>query len=301
MKRILAIFVVLLLLLSGCKPSVPPLAEGLDSPILQDVERKPFVYTQEGTPCEEDVEDIPNRASRQFLETFHISLDGMDSATVLEDEHGRTVYALKNDKVEIVFDEDGELVNFREWGSDSGSTEDDFRYQTQADVQDVLDTVVETIDIPQKYELEFRNAEYYLEATWRKKEQDGTLNRYDYFSVQINAVDGSLDSFTRVTGIYELNATEPLVTKEQALEFARPVVEQTHQEPFVLGEPTLGYVRPNFRWEEGAPYAEATFIRLAWSVQASHTEDHEYFPGKGMALIYIDARTGEVLGGESIR
>ena len=301
----LGLIIGITLSLSGCgEPKQPPLAEGLDPPFLQDVERVPqiSILDKETVPYDGDVQKIPNKAALKFFDTFQIPFEDMKEATVEVDDDGRTVYQIKQDDFRISFDTKGNLVDLLVFEAHWEAEKDGYRYTTQEDVQDVLDSVKRIMKIPDRYELEFRQEEDgLLGAFWIKRERDGSQNRYDRYSVDINATDGTIHSFRRQTGLYKLNATTPLITKEQALEFVQADVKDETGTRLEYSEPTLDYVRPNFRFEEGGPYEKATFIRLAWSILVSNPKDAEHFPGKELYIIYIDARTGEVLGGEVFR
>ena len=48
----------------------------------------------------------------------------------------------------------------------------------------------------------------------------------------------------------------------------------------------LSVFKPNFFWETGGPYEDVNFIRLAWEIELVDN-----------SVIYIDAETGENLGG----
>lgn len=297
--------VVVLLSLTACrKNTLPPLAEGLEPPFLQDVERVPHVSTldKETVTYDGDVQKIPNKAAWKFFDTFQIPFEDMKEATVEVDDDGRTVYQIWQDGFRISFDTKGNLVEFFAIEAYWKAEKDEYRYTTQEDVQDVLDSVKRIMKIPNRYELEFHQEEDgLLGAVWYKRERDGTQNRYDNYSVYIKPTDGRIHHFHRQTGLYKMNATTPLVTEEQALAFVQADVGDEGGTRLEYSEPSLGYMRPNFRFEEGGPYEEATFIRLAWSVVVSRPQDHEYDPGGRICIVHVDARTGEILGGDVCR
>lgn len=121
---------------------------------------------------------------------------------------------------------------------------------------------------------------------WHKLEGEGIVNPLNNVVVTIDSTDGSVSLISR--NMMEPNSTEPLIDSKQALKLARnaldiPIIGKIDSE--------LSYVRPNFfhEVENGVFYAPADFIRLAWIINVNDITD-----------IYVDARTGEILGGAGV-
>jgi hypothetical protein len=124
-------------------------------------------------------------------------------------------------------------------------------------------------------------------------------NPCDYVLVDINAENGRVSTLYRFSGMYRPNSVEPLVSEGWAKAFAKPVIQEQTVFAYEQAKPKLRFVRPNFRWEEGGPYAEADVVRLAWSVEVLSLGSVDGSPGRPILTVWIDARTGEILGGES--
>ena len=123
--------------------------------------------------------------------------------------------------------------------------------------------------------------------TWYKDCGNGLFNPYDNLTAFIDAKDGSFMTMGRNT--MEPNTTNPIVTEQQAIEFAQPVVGRFSG----VGQTTakLTYFRPNFYWENNRDlYKDADFIRLAWEIKLDD-----------VAYIYVDALSGEILGGSDTK
>lgn len=80
--------------------------------------------------------------------------------------------------------------------------------------------------------------------------------------------------------------TDVVVTEAGAVRRSQPLRNELGG--FSINSTTLTVFRPNFHWESTeVEYQEADFVRLAWCVTL---EDD--------STIYIDAQTGEILGGD---
>lgn len=99
-------------------------------------------------------------------------------------------------------------------------------------------------------------------------------------NVVIDAKDGSTMLFAK--NKIEPNMLEPIIQKSKAFEIVKTkfpnfnIIEENIQ---------LDFFRPNFYWNNGGPYEDVNFIRLSWRIICDNS------------IIYIDAETGENLGG----
>lgn len=116
--------------------------------------------------------------------------------------------------------------------------------------------------------------------SWCKKYGD-IYNPYECFNITIDSKDGSVISFGRNDLIP--NSIEPLISNNQAKVFAQEIIEKINSD---IKEIELSFVKANFYWLDGGPYKPTNFIRLAWIIRLQNE-----------SMIYIDARTGEILGG----
>jgi hypothetical protein len=120
---------------------------------------------------------------------------------------------------------------------------------------------------------------------WNKDLGNGITNPYDVIVVSINPKNDSVWMYTR--NIVTPNTTVPIVTKNQAIKFAQPIISKFKNTKNIKVSLTVSM--PNFYWEKGGPYKRADFARLAWKVSLSSG-----------ASIMVDAQTGEILGGDQL-
>lgn len=119
--------------------------------------------------------------------------------------------------------------------------------------------------------------------TWNKRLAENVLNPYDVMTVTVDARDCSVMSMKRNT--VTPDETIPLLTENEAIQKTLNVQNR-------LGDPgvssaVLTVFRPNYYWEDPtAIREEADYVRLAWRITLGDTSS-----------VYVDARTGEILGG----
>ena len=188
-KKLISVLLVggLLLLMVGCKPSgPPPLAEGLDSPILQDVERVPIDadkvvnWEKYAEKYKGDINRCLNRDSEEFFATFHLSLDGVKGIWIVTDEHGRSVYRMRSTESDLRFDMEGNLV-YLNGGDTPNPSEVGYAYKTEADIEEILESIEDIWGISGKYE---RTCEYQTDA-----------DLYDYFLVRWEKEENPFEYF----------------------------------------------------------------------------------------------------------
>lgn len=114
------------------------------------------------------------------------------------------------------------------------------------------------------------------------------LTQLNTYSIHVCSYDGALEYYTRGKREVTSGGT-PIVTSEQAISFADPIFKEYEESG--LYKTQLTYLAPNFYYEEGGPYKTADFVRLAWIVELDSDELC------GTHIVYIDAETGEILGG----
>lgn len=124
----------------------------------------------------------------------------------------------------------------------------------------------------------------YWQLEWEKDLGSGILNPYDSLKVAVDRNDNSVAVYNRFD--MTTNATKPVISESEALTAAKPVLDTISnvQSKTV----SLTVTRPNYFWNDGGPYKTADFARLAYKVSVND----------GAFLIYIDAVTGENLGGD---
>lgn len=275
---------------------------GLQPPVLQKVPRE---YWDSNQPVEtvlqeveQPLENISDKQSRQVLTQLETDVSHIEKMELVEDQMiGRTSYRVEFSNAEVQFDEDGNLIDYINYQDIPNPESPEKLVRAQQGHSDVymltmrnqMDPVIEELEQMlqlQDYLLVECNTtvhESVWTLVWYRDLGDGLLNPYDMVNAFVDSKDGSLMTFGR--NQIQPNATEPLVTKEQALDFAQPVLSLFEQPETLTTD--LTYFRPNFYWEENGPlYEEADFIRLAWKLEIGTA-----------AVVYIDALTGEILGG----
>lgn len=216
------------------------------------------------------------------------------TAKVVEDVvTGKEVRRIEFETFEVDIDQAGEVVsvrNYVDFNDDEtsiigGDNEDLSAYKvTEADVLEMAEKIVAEYGL-EEYELvECTNdivAVWIL--TWNKHLAENVLNPYDVMTVTVDAKDGSVMLMKRNTITPE--ETTPLITENEA-------VLKTQEIQSRLGNPGVASVeltvfRPNYYWElADGVYEEVDFVRLAWRITLEDASS-----------VYVDARTGEVLGG----
>ena len=284
-----------------------PLAEGLDLPFLQTLQREPdppeWRDEEELGPYTGDPHTLLNDRANAILTAFGAPFGEIESATeILEPEEGRQVYKLSYGTVCLWVDGEGELVHFVDTSQipdDYLGEEFDIRYDSEEALADILAWVEEVCGLTeyQRTGCEFDGFRTFS-VRWEKRVTEELTNPHDYVTVSINAENGRVSTFYRLSGMYHPNTVEPLVSEGWARAFAKPVIQEQTVLAYEQARPKLQLVRPNFRWEEGGPYAEADIVRLAWSVEVLSLGSVNEPTRRPILTVWIDARTGEVLGGE---
>jgi hypothetical protein len=124
----------------------------------------------------------------------------------------------------------------------------------------------------------------YWQLDWEKDLGNGVLNPYDALKVGVNRNDNSVAVYNRFN--MTPNTTQPVISESEALTAAKPVLDTiSNVQNKVV---SLTVTRPNYFWNDGGPYKTADIARLAYQISVNN----------GAFLIYIDAVTGENLGGD---
>lgn len=277
----------------------------LKEPILTNVERVKIDTNEQLETAlgkySKDISEISNAKAEAMLRKFDIPFEDIKTAEVVRDNSlDRTVNRLKSDKAQIDFDENGNVVNLinyedfstvdkdrRDYATNQSKSEPDpvIKYETKEDLSEILKIIIQSNSL-ETYELvrcEFDGYGTWM-LKWNKVLENNLMNSYDTFIAHLDAADGSISYLTRNTEIP--NTLSPRLDAAQALVFAKPIIDQLTKSTNITTN--LTFFRPNFFWEDNDFYESADFIRLAWEISL---ENGDY-------LIYIDAETGEILGGD---
>ncbi len=276
----------------------------LKEPILTNVERVEIDTNEQQEislgKYTKDVSTISNANAEAMLRKFDVPFEDIKTAEVIYDNSlDRTVNRIKSDKAQIDFDERGNIVGLinyedfstvdkdrRDYATNQNKSVPDpvVKYKTEAELGEFLKYIVQCNNL-ETYKLvrcEFDGYDTWM-LKWNNVLENGIINLYDSFSVHFDATDGSIRFASRSKN--EPNTIVPIITSQQALQFAEPVVSLFPQNSKTSTE--LEVFRPNFYWESDTFYESANFVRLAWKVSING----------GNAVVYIDAETGENLGG----
>jgi len=125
----------------------------------------------------------------------------------------------------------------------------------------------------------------YWQLEWEKDLGNGTLNPHDSLKVALDRKDSSIVVYKRFK--MTPNTTQAVISKEGAMTAAQPVLDSISD--VKTKTVSLSVIRPNHFWNDGAPYETENFDRLAYKISVNN----------GQYEIYIDAVTGENLGGDA--
>lgn len=246
--------------------------------------------------CFEAKEKIANEESRNLLNYLHISLDEQDSVSIVKKD-GEKVNRFVKNNYEIDFNQDGEIdqiKNYDDLFTDTSKARTnydvnekiekiEYQYDTKESIQPIIDEIQSNLDLEQYRIVECHNQ---LEGTWlvvwNKVMENDIENPFDVVVISIDAKDGSIMVFDRGTETPDCNIS--IIDYDKALKCAEPILQKVGQYEEMTSKLTV--VRPNFYWEDVGPYESADFIRIAWVFNLDET-----------VSIYIDAETGEILGG----
>ena len=239
---------------------------------------------------------IVNAKSENLLNYLQLSLDGVENISVIQKDNLKSNRVIANNH-QIDLDENGnitKIINYNDFSTvdkdrriyDENETLEDikYKYNDKSLIQPIIDEIYNNLELEQ-YELV--SCHDMLDGTWsivwNKVMENNIVNPFDVVVVSVDAKDGSIITFNRNCITPECNIN--MINEEDAIKFAEPVIKKVEKYDKVTTQLTV--VKPNFFWEEGGPYEEADFIRIAWKIILD-----------GNIFIDVDAETGEILGGD---
>lgn len=259
--------------------------------IMTPVETEVVTYDVDGKA-------IISKESMSLLNSLGENLENIVSTSEVYDRTlDRTVTRIVTDKSEIDIDNEGTIVEYKNYEDFSTRDKDrtdyvegqplevvDYMITDASQLTGVYDIISTANDLSTYKQTDCsNNIEGIWMLTWNKKINEELANPYDNINVAVDAKDGSIKIYCKNTMLP--NEVEPVVTREEAIELARPVFERNG----ITGniDATLGFFRPNYFWDE-EDYNPETFVRLSWNVNI----DNDSF-------VQIDAITGENIGGDT--
>jgi hypothetical protein len=188
----------------------------------------------------------------------------------------------------VGFDDDNNIVSISNFKGNSASSLSNSTAtgSNKVDLKDIINTIRTNSNLNDSYKLVDSEAfdDNYWQLDWEKDVSNGTLNPQDSLKVVLDRKDNSIVSYNRFLMIP--NTTQAVISEEEALTEAQPVLDSI---PNVKNKTaSLSVIRPNHFWNDGGPYETENFDRLAYKISVN---DDQY-------EIYIDAVTGENLGGD---
>lgn len=267
--------------------------------VLANQERKRLTYEEPKEEiigeCFETKEQIVNEKSNKLLDYLQVSLDENEKINIVQKEE-KQVKRLVDNNYKVEFNKNGDIVKITNYDdlfikgrirtdySENETIEKvEYQYSSQESIEPIINEIYDDLGLEQYKIVSCHNQ---LEGTWfvlwNKVMENGVVNPFDAVAVTIDARDGSIMAFDRNAETPDCNIL--MISKEKALEYAQSIIKEIGEYNELTSDLTV--VRPNFYWEEGGPYENADFIRIAWN-----------FKCDDIAEVYVDAETGEILGG----
>ena len=198
-----------------------------------------------------------NARAKNALTVLSVDTAKLKSAEIVEETKlSRTVRRMVYDNAQADFDENGNLVDFINFEDIPEANPDYQEVSTRSSGEPIyiLTQRQQLTPYIEQLEEQFQLQDYVLvecdttvhesrwTLTWYKDCGNGLLNPYDNLTAFLDSADGSLVTMGRNT--VEPNTTNPLVTEQQALEFAQPVLSLFSGVEHI--NTSLTYFRPNF-------------------------------------------------------
>ena len=256
-----------------------------ENKILANVERKKVTDIEEieGKIEEEHIEpknQMINEKSGKLLNYLQISLNENETVKVMQQNEKR-FKRLTKDNYEIDFDEAGNISSIFIHQNFEGEDV----YKDRESIQPIIDELQEVLEIEQYQLVECHNQLIgSWNLVWNNVLDNGIVNPFDVVVLTLNAKNGEVMCYNRNERIPDCDIT--IIESEKAIKFAKESVPAIRDEKEEKTELTV--VNPNFYWEEGGPYKGPDFVRIAWKISYENK-----------AYVWIDAETGECLGGGS--
>lgn len=235
---------------------------------------------------------VVDSATQNNLLDLGVPVDEVKKAEVLQDNLNYTGETYTKFIIDhehyICVDEDNEIKSIYNSGEDilAPTWNDEFN-TTESQYLATGEQVKEMLGLDDSYELvksEEETVDFWFLA-YRKVLSNGLVNENDGVNIMVARKDASVAFLN--TFDMPANTLTAEKTEAEALTAANSVMSQKGFTSADIDDVELGYVQPNFFWEE-ENYEPANFVRLAYIISL---KDSAYF-------IYVDAVTGEVIGGD---
>lgn len=249
------------------------------------------------TIIKDDSSNLPNllnNKNNEILSSYGVDTKNAKSVkTVRDNENARTISKAEFDNNKTVaFDSDHKIIsisNFKNNDEKKQQSAQANKVNRTADLSNLIENIEKNNNLKDGYLLVTSEIfdEDYWELGWVQKLNNGVLNQYTSIKVFVDRKDKSIVAYNQFS--MAPNTTKPVISENDAMASAQKVLSAI---PDIKNKTiSLATTRPNFYWNDTAGYQEADVVRLAYKISVND----------GSYLIYIDAVTGENLGGATLR
>ncbi|MBU3193657.1 hypothetical protein [Clostridium algidicarnis] len=245
--------------------------------------------------------------SKVLLESLNLSKNKLDKIELMKDiNKNKEFYRVTSDTSIIDFDTNYELLNITNFSNTNFSGKDikstnytnkevirnsislykDKLINSKSDLINITSKITRALNIPTDYELIF-NEPYdddFWQLVWQKKLSNNLFNPYESVKVIINRENGSIESLYKFNE--KPNVINESIFEEEAIKLSKEILDRGNSKSEIKTKLTI--FKPNYFWTNGK-YTESNDVRLSWLIKSSDID------------IYIDAVTGEILGGGYIQ
>jgi hypothetical protein len=236
-----------------------------------------------------DLNILLNNENTKILSSYGINTYNVKNIrTVRENRNARVISKVEFDnKSEIGFDTNNKIVSISNFKDSAQQPQQSIvTVNSSFDLSDLINDIEKNGDLTVGYKLMYSEAfdEDYWKLEWERIFDNAIINPYDSVKVIVDRKDKSIVAYNKFC--MTPNTTQPVISENEALTSALPVLDTiTNIENKTV---TLTTTRPNFLWATDGPYEQADCVRLAYKIGINNES----------AKIYIDAVTGENLGGD---
>lgn len=222
--------------------------------------------------------------SNSTIRLFDLSSDDIDTLTKISYTYDNdVVYESKfNNGAVVSFDKNMEFVAYSNF--DNAQSDNDSITLSNKN-NSIIDSLKKQFDIDNSYKLEVVEDNGDTKYYWSKIGYDGVINPYDSLTVRIDDLTGEILTVKKFNDLY---TTEQInISKENAENIALNVKDDFNK----ITSCEMSYEEPNFFWTDtDKTYNTVDIVRLVYNIII----DDIY-------KVYVDAETGEVIGGEIIK
>ena len=173
--------------------------------------------------------------------------------------------------------------------SDMDATTKQTTFKTRDAAEKVAWSLYNQLQAPPGYKLisiKQTNTGDYWDVVWKKEVIPSVYSKYESVSLLFSADKGTL----RIYRLFDMpaNSLDVIVTKEQAIKTAAPVLKDKGFSNLV--DAKLSVEMANNYWRTNAPGTER-YATLVWAETFKNSKSHT-------ATVYVDAGNGSVIGGD---